>query len=79
MLFKMRGEPSSDDQPFIFERKKPRAYEKPKFTQIFADDPKKCRRQQKFSDVIWIRGGIFSKRCLPIPMPNILVNGRVEQ
>ena len=42
MLFKMRGEPSSGDQPFIFERKKPRPCEKPKFTQIFADDPKKC-------------------------------------
>ena len=42
MMYKMRGQPTSGDQPFTFERQKPRACEKPEFTHIFADDPKKC-------------------------------------
>ena len=62
MIYKMRVQPTSGDQPFIFERQKPRAYEKPEFTHIFADDPQKCWRQQKFSDVIWNIGVEFCSR-----------------
>ena len=39
MLYKMRGQTTSGDQPFIFERQTPRGYEKPEFTHFFADHP----------------------------------------
>ena len=38
------------------------------FCRIFDDDPKKCWRQQKFSDVIWIFGvAFFSRGVGPYP------------